>query len=230
MHRLMVFDREYSFLFILCIITMAGLIVSLTGCSDQGSTQEPQHIDKSFTTGQPCIAPCWYGLEINKSTEDEVLVKLQELPFVNPDSIHRWPGAIFHFQNGIDIDYECVGQPKKHCGSLYLSDGAVKVISYNVNYDLPLQFVISQLGTPDRVTFGLIAPRGCLVSLDWMSKLISIQILEQPKTEMCKELTSGKGFQSDARVNTIFYMDSEAFQAIVCRTPDCISWPGFREP
>ena len=30
-------------------------------------------MDLSWKTGQPCPSPCWYGLEIGKSTKEDLL-------------------------------------------------------------------------------------------------------------------------------------------------------------
>ncbi len=77
-------------LYLLCIFVWV-----LTGCQfpvqtpfpTPTPTLEPSQMDKSLLTDTPCPAPCWYGLELEKSSKADVLTTLQTLSFINSNSI-----------------------------------------------------------------------------------------------------------------------------------------------
>ncbi len=51
-------------------------------------TMDPALADRSLLTNEPCAPPCWYGLVPDVSTKDEVINKLQTLPFIAARTIH----------------------------------------------------------------------------------------------------------------------------------------------
>ncbi len=57
----------------------------LVGCNR--SSLSPTLMDKSAFTGIPCAAPCWYGLEIAKSNESEVVSTLKSLGFIDQETL-----------------------------------------------------------------------------------------------------------------------------------------------
>jgi hypothetical protein len=44
-------------------------------------------VDQSFITGNTCAAPCWYGLEIDKSSEADVMSVLTTLKFIDYETL-----------------------------------------------------------------------------------------------------------------------------------------------
>jgi hypothetical protein len=49
-------------------------------------------LDRSLLTDKPCMAPCWYGLDINKSTKDKVMETLKTLSFIDQNRIFESEG------------------------------------------------------------------------------------------------------------------------------------------
>ena len=73
---------------LLILLTSSGCGVSITQeTPTQAATTDPGLVDDSLLTDIPCKAPCWYGLELGKSTEADVLTTLHELSFIDPNRI-----------------------------------------------------------------------------------------------------------------------------------------------
>ncbi|MHA1938847.1 MAG: hypothetical protein ACW97O_11615, partial [Candidatus Thorarchaeota archaeon] len=47
-------------------------------------------LDQSVFTGDPCSAPCWHGLILDVSTDQDVYQVIRSLPFVDQGSIREW--------------------------------------------------------------------------------------------------------------------------------------------
>jgi hypothetical protein len=77
--------RRYS------ILLVAVLGLTLASCDGNPALDDPL-ADSSFLTQQPCAAPCWYGLEPDKSTADDVIAALRKLPFVDSGTI--WESTV----------------------------------------------------------------------------------------------------------------------------------------
>lgn len=61
-------------------------------------TLPPALMDRSWLTDNPCAVPCWYGLELNRSTKAEALATVGGLSFVDFTSktetpVNYWEGA-----------------------------------------------------------------------------------------------------------------------------------------
>jgi hypothetical protein len=74
---------------------LVGFSLLLTACNITSATREPQFVDRSFISDEPCASPCWYGLLLGKSTGSEVEAKLAELPFVDQEAIRKSMMLVF---------------------------------------------------------------------------------------------------------------------------------------
>jgi len=78
------------------------LVAVSTGCVAWGwrvaptptPTLEPTLIDWSILTGLPCAAPCWYGLEVGRSTKSDILATARPLSFIDPRESLKSPTVI----------------------------------------------------------------------------------------------------------------------------------------
>ncbi|MGB8644196.1 MAG: hypothetical protein WCF84_03100, partial [Anaerolineae bacterium] len=120
---------------------MLGLlaVVILTGCTAWGwgatptPTLEPSLIDSSILTGIPCVAPCWYGLEIGRSTKSDILAVAQTLSFVDPKSfpeepVYYWDLAKQANTVGTQISLRCRQPEDSSCVSLVVVNNVLKQI------------------------------------------------------------------------------------------------------
>lgn len=226
-HREYIVIEKMYFLFILL-----GLTVALVGCKSILSTQEPRFVDKSFITRQPCEAPCWYGLELNKSTEAEVDAKLSELPFVDQNTIRKWNNVNFgDFSNAIEINYGCPEPKGQICGVFVLSDDLLKIINLRIQYELRLDTVIDYLRPPAYINYSPYTPhqQGCMLIMDWPDQRISARSINGDSYQLCHEIDIGNGIDPTANVTDVYYMVKEAFLSRQCEKYKCPPWPGFKE-
>jgi hypothetical protein len=81
--------KNWTIYQILIIIVIGTFLFECIGAPTPAAifTPLPEQMDQSPFTGTPCAAPCWHGLEVGKSSEDEVISVLSTLTFINQDSI-----------------------------------------------------------------------------------------------------------------------------------------------
>ncbi len=48
-------------------LLLSTILIAFTVAACEAKPNDPQ-ADRSFSTWQPCVAPCWYRLEPNEST------------------------------------------------------------------------------------------------------------------------------------------------------------------
>jgi hypothetical protein len=83
---------------VVTLLMGSGLLIA---CQQKCDTSFPYYqedllnVDKSLITGDPCSPPCWHQLVPGESTEEEALEILQDLPFVDENTIElqSWYGG-----------------------------------------------------------------------------------------------------------------------------------------
>jgi hypothetical protein len=214
------------------LLLLFGLSVMLFVSRSIETTPEPKIADKSFLTGEPCKAPCWYGLELDRSNESDVITKLRELPFVDAEAIRTSHVAISSFSNAVEIEYDCADPEGKICGILVLSDGSLKIISSYIRYRLPIRSVIDQLGTPDAISYSPYSPHGdgCMLDLFWLKKGIRIRRTDRNSIRLCRDLSAGKTIDPELDMMELFYLSKEALNPDRCNSGGvCFEWPGLSD-
>lgn len=186
-------------------------------------------VDRSFITQEPCAAPCWYGLELEKSSEEDVYTVLENLPFVNYNSIKEWGTVWGDDENAKEIFYDCQHPRKKRCGGFILSNDRLKQLWVSVNYNLSFFDVVQILGPPNHISYvprsGEIA--GCTLALYWPKKSIYIRSHQREGCPALDTLKKGVKIDSDTKVTYITYIDLETFN-LGTRENEFL-WPGFAE-
>jgi hypothetical protein len=207
-------------------LLVAILSLVLNSCSGITlSTTDSALVDKSFLTGKPCTAPCWYGLEIDKSTRADTLDKLNQLDFVKHNAYKEYGTVWNNDQNAREIQFYCLNQPNEVCGGALISNNILKRLWLKVGYDLSLKDVIDKIGPPDFQDYELQIQGGCNISLWWTERGILINIIENNYTE-CQKIADGSGISPQKMVKLITYFAKEDFG----EPGDCckrIPWPGF---
>jgi hypothetical protein len=201
-----------------------------SGCNLTSTPIDPKLVDQSFITGQPCTAPCWYGIEPDQSTETDVMLKLKELPFVDQTKIKKWNNVGFNnYSNASEIDFVCVSPSEGYCGSIISDNEVVKDIDLTIQYPLPLKSVIDRLGSPEYIFFDPFTPHGegCRVSLNWPHKRISAISVDRFSSQLCQDLDQGKGFNSGLQITEVEYESKDIALRDECSQSKCITWPGF---
>ena len=190
---------------------------------------DSQIADQSFMTGNPCKAPCWYGLVPGVSSDTEIMQKLPQLTFIDTHSIVRnegsfWPGNQPHM-----IYFNCKNIQKTQCGFLIVTDDRLKFINLYLQYNLMLSQVIKKLGPPEYIDYyhDIINPPNpvFIAELSWPENRIVTQLQINDASQE-KALLHGAKLPGKLTVNEIYYVDSEyfGFDAPGERLP----WPGIQ--
>jgi hypothetical protein len=158
-------------------ISMSIIVVFLAGCSGVPEpTPSTDQIDKSPFTSIPCAAPCWYGLLIGKSSEAEVISKINTLKFIDHTTlyIHRMSMGGLDPKvsaQGVQITASCIN-PRKQCLMVNVVDDVLTEIEIVLNYPINLEEAIGYLDNPDYIGHRLFVGERiiCEIFIIWESR------------------------------------------------------------
>ena len=190
-------------------------------------------MDTSLFTNVPCGAPCWFGLEPGKSTEEEVIAALQELSFIDPDtldetSVGYWDPVKKEDIRAKLISANCVQPENRQCVGLTVANNSLRIIGLFPNYAITFEDLLNRLGTPDNVIANLIPPvhqPGCSVGLMWTEQQIVADHTEK-STELCDDIYSGKRVNPSLLVHSITYFLPEYMEFMI-KSDNIYPWVGF---
>lgn len=121
------------------------------------NTPTAEQMDKSPFTGIPCAAPCWYGLEVGKSSESDVMSILPTLRFINQETIQVFQGSMPNYDysasaSGVLIEANCVNS-EQQCLTIAVIDNILTKIEIGLNYEITPDEAIEYLGEPNYIGF-----------------------------------------------------------------------------
>ena len=194
-------------------------------------------MDRSLLTDQPCSAPCWYDLELGKSTKTEAMATLKMLSFWDANTIHEegynyWDPAIHYDVPSLLVSAECI-QPQQQCIGLNFVNDVLMEMGFFPNYPLRLGEAVAHLGPPDyvRAEMGL-GNAECRLALIWIKRQTTILHLDrswQTRQKLCESVQAGKSIDSALTVDVISYQLPQQFADIPLAGWDQ-PWPGFTTP
>jgi hypothetical protein len=192
-----------SMLWAFLLVSCLGLKTSNTKSSSDFPNSPD--VDRSFTTGEPCEAPCWYNLKLGVSTTSDVRSTLAKLPFVDQATFYEYAYDTNELVFGFDCTYYHV-PGGGGCGVLETSqDGKLKRIFISVQYNLTLQEVIKKLGVPKfYTTTPSINKDICLVEIYWPESNIEVSIEDSPRKRLCKNSKNEK-IDLDVQIKSLIY-------------------------
>jgi hypothetical protein len=165
--------------------------VMLGGCLGSKGILAPELMDKSPFTGNPCAAPCWYGLEIAKSNESEVVSTLKSLSFIDQETLKIKSSTGPDFDPKITvpgkwISADCL-QPRTSCLVVDIAEGRLRDIKSILNYKITFDEVVKDLGNPDKVVRTDYSAEviACYVRLVWTQKQLVLVSKRFPGTKGC---------------------------------------------
>lgn len=194
--------------FLLGIFIMSCMITEFFPESDSAKFPEDPRVDRSFVTGQPCEAPCWYGLRVGESTLDDIRKTLPELPFADVDHIHEQPTGAFG-PNEKSFTIPCVySEELESCAHLETSlDGILRGITIHIDYGLPLQAVVQKLGNPEYYTADPLPDQDiCLLGIYWPQINIVAIVEDSPRTNHCSN-NQNEPINLDLQVVSLVYFE-----------------------
>ena len=140
-------------------------VLFVSGCSGLLLPETPpaEQVDRSLFTGVPCAVPCWHGLEVGRSAEDEVISTLQKLDYIDQATVQ-----INRRSSGVEIIANCTS-PARECLKFNVADDVLMKIVVGINYEIRADEAIEQLGEPHYL--GVSAAEGemaaCEVYMIW---------------------------------------------------------------
>lgn len=178
-------------------------------------------VDRSFVTGQPCDAPCWYGLRLEESTVDDIRATLLQLPFVDQSTLAEW--NISTDGSELSFHFDCVYyNPPGSCGVLETENGRLRKIAMAVQYPLILRSSIDQLGIPEYYT-AIPSPTEdiCNLGIYWPEKNIIVVVEENTREKHCSLGWNGP-IDLDLQISSLVYMELNAPDQ---QNPESRPWP-----
>ncbi len=212
----------FTLLFILLAFTVVFLLIFLapkylhktpTLATTITPTLSSQHMDRSILTGDPCQAPCWYGLELGKSTKSDVIRTIENLTFLDPENISTrassyWDDTVGNV-NSTRMNVGRIIKEYGNCVGFNFVDDEIKTISIIPNYPLSFKELVDSIGKPDYVQVFYLQNnvKDCDVTLEWTKRGIEDydRSAGLENQEYCTSVIEGKGVYSNLYVDTIVY-------------------------
>lgn len=195
-------------------------------------TLEAPLMDLSILTDEPCPAPCWYSLELNKSTKLDVINTLQTLSFVDANTVQEHPYGYWDHLTDKNLEatlisVDCI-EPQQQCVGLTIANDSLKGIGLFPNYLLTLSDVVNSLGPPDFVRAVILQNKmDCKIILTWMDRQIMMEHDEHLGKELCNTVNAGNHLNANLRIHRIYYELPEKF---TYESQNGEVWPGLGVP
>jgi len=190
-------------------------------------------MDRSWLTGKPCEAPCWYGLELGITTKDEALAIMDTLSFIDPKSIHELD--VYWFDSTArKLSFYCT-KPHAICTSMIFVNNTLVYILLTPNYPITFGEVVEKIGEPDFIGADLSVPetRDCVAKLIWLDRQMQVIYYEFHRSsgrDLCGEIIdAGNKPPSDLIVHNVMYLLPDYFKDVPVHNHH-YPWQGFAEP
>lgn len=205
------------------LATLLLITLLVTSCRSETPIPDDPLADKSFSTGEPCAAPCWYNLVVGKTTEKEALEAVKQLPFIAPN-VPLERTTVYESEDAKSIYFDCLSQSgtRSGCVNLVFSQNELKQILISVGYELTFKTVVDQLGPPDYVSY-FVQPGeqiACDIYLLWQNLGIEVHHYQKQACPTQQQI------DPDTRATGIFYYIPSDYPNS-CGT--CDRWLGFDE-
>jgi len=223
---------KIKLLIIFCGLLSAG--VMLSGCSGIKGTLAPELMDKSPFTGNPCAAPCWYGLEIRISDESEVVSTLKSLNFLDEESLQIDSTSVPGFDSknlvpGKIIRADCL-RSKYTCLVLKIADGKLRDVG--IFLKMPIDEVVAYIGNPDKVGFDACCAESmeCYIELVWIKQQLVLTSAPFQGAKGCKysqTVVSSGLVDSDLEIVMVDFLPIEDIKRIIADSQTTGNYQGI---
>ena len=186
MSKITNFSIKLMFLFYSLFLCSCDLKQAFSGLWPSPTpTLSPELMDHSWLTGIPCSPPCWYGLEIGKTTPEEAQEKINQLSFIEAN-VTKW--------DNISVPLYCKGQNYYYCAELRFDDNILSEIGIFPNYEITLKEVVDAIGPPDFLSYSPISPEGfrrdCVIHIYWLERKMDVFYADTRSDKECEKLIS----------------------------------------
>lgn len=205
----------------------------ISGCSPQSIKFEPLtpiQMDKSPFTGIPCVAPCWYGLSIGESSENDLISILPTMTFIDQNSIQRIPRSYIEY-NEVDITAKCT-KPNIPCYTFFFIEDNLTEIDIRLNYEIRLYEAVGLLGDPDFIVYRVTEPEQliCEVLAIWKSNqlVLSSQRYSGKNVEkICGNLRDNRKPYSNMIISNVYFLQDEKIDVLLANPEWVFKYSGM---
>ena len=226
----------------LCL-SLLWVCITCSSCNgvnpEQKPTLDPALVDQSWLTGTPCAAPCWYGLEPARSTQEEAFKTTPKLSFISTDTPESltttyWDKDAKQYKVEEAVYYKCKNPSELYCVYQTFRDGLLYQILLYPNYEITFFDAVGQLGEPTAFTVNRTSPeaKGCIVSILWEERQMFIIYdegrLSSPYSEdLCDKINKeSKKVPGNLPIQSV-YIESKALFNELTKQSGYILWNGF---
>jgi len=164
--------------------------------------------DRSWLTGQPCRAPCWYGLTPGTTDMSTAQKFVNRIPFIDSNRILVKGNSLFLY---------CKQPEKELCTNLYFKNNKLVKIWMNIKFPVTLAETVDNIGTPDYLSYKPITPNktppdDCFLELFWVSRQMTVRYYDHHSNHMCQEIKNARKKPSpDLPVHEVWYLLPDRF-------------------
>lgn len=138
-------------------------------------TLAPEYMDLSWKTEQLCSSPCWYGLEIGKSTKEDLKSLVPTLSFLSGIEEIKSTNISDEFGDGkkhVFMWIPCEKPAILNCTEAEFTENILNEIILHLNYELTVAEVVAEIGPPDHICFSSPHPemRFSQIYLKWVDR------------------------------------------------------------
>ncbi|MCW5877584.1 MAG: hypothetical protein KIS80_01795 [Anaerolineales bacterium] len=174
--------------------------------------------DRTLLDGEPCLAPCWYGIEIGVDNQESIRQKVVGLSFLDPD-IESIAGLGFsetpdEVVSATSIRYGCRHRTTlQWCVNFILVDDQLRQIRVYPNYELSIEELVQSLGPPDYISAREMGIERvfCTINLVWQEKqILAIHYNNTFRsTRMCNDLQAGANIDTKLSIDVVLYVSEQ---------------------
>lgn len=206
-------------------VMIAMIVLLIIGCSNPSPTPLPEQMDRSPFTSEPCAAPCWYGLIVGESSENEALSTISTLTFVDPNSIQLFRESSAPGLDPKDSNYaaqivaNCI-YPEEQCLILRTEAYTLTEIEVVLNYEITFESAIEYLGVPDYIGYQNLGAEEvwCEIDAIWVNEhlVLASKLFESYEAlERCGEVRDTGKLESNLSISKALYKTQEAIEILL---------------
>jgi hypothetical protein len=159
-------------------------------------------MDTSWLSGEPCSPPCWYGLRVGYTEQEEALMLITQIPSLSYDDVDEfqsqyWDPVEDKVKASEIISIPCKDPKDKICSQLEFVDGILSRIVLFPNFPITFSTAVNRIGEPKYITARPIYPEigNCEVRLVWLNRNMMISYFETQESSdrnLCRQIFSSE--------------------------------------
>jgi hypothetical protein len=160
------------------------------------NVQEAAVVDRSLLTPEECTPPCWQGIVPGTTTLDDAWAIVSDLEFVDRASMRSRRNCYRDGEHCIEWE-TALSDWQNYVGRILIEDDVVSYIRLVLEYELTVQDLIDQYGTPNKVITSQVPNNSRYYHTDmlWFHNGLSVAL----------DLSSQALVGSDQRVESVSY-------------------------